>query len=76
MLDPEVDTTSPSGKAMVGIMAVVAELERELIRERTTAALRAKGERKGRRPNSTRPCADGLSARSRPAAPRSPSPGS
>jgi DNA invertase Pin-like site-specific DNA recombinase len=50
LLDPEVDTTSPAGRFMVGILAEVAALERELIRERTRQALRAKrqrGERQG-----------------------------
>lgn len=50
LLDPEVDTTSPAGRFMVGILAEVAALERELIRERTRAALAAKrqrGERTG-----------------------------
>jgi DNA invertase Pin-like site-specific DNA recombinase len=50
LLDPEVDTTSPAGRFMVGILAEVAALERELIRERTRAALAAKrqrGERQG-----------------------------
>jgi DNA invertase Pin-like site-specific DNA recombinase len=50
LLNPEVDTTSPAGRFMVGILCEVAALERELIRERTRAALRAKrqrGERQG-----------------------------
>jgi DNA invertase Pin-like site-specific DNA recombinase len=50
LLDPEVDTTSPAGRFMVGILCEVAALERELIRERTRAALAAKrqrGERQG-----------------------------
>src|SRR5215218_1052982 len=50
LLDPEVDTTSPAGRFMVGILVEVAALEREMIRERTRAALRAKrarGERQG-----------------------------
>ena len=50
LLDPEVDTTSPAGRFMVGILAEVAALERALIRQRTREALRAKrqrGERQG-----------------------------
>ena len=50
LLDPEVDTTSPAGRFMVGVLCEVAALERELIRERTRAALAAKrqrGERQG-----------------------------
>lgn len=44
------DMTSPYGKAMAHIMAALAELERDMIRERTKAALAAKmarGERVG-----------------------------
>ena len=50
ILDPECDTSSPAGRFMLGILAEVAALERELIRERTRAALHAKrqrGERQG-----------------------------
>jgi DNA invertase Pin-like site-specific DNA recombinase len=50
LLDPEVDTTTAAGRFMVGILCEVAALERELIRERTRAALAAKrqrGERQG-----------------------------
>lgn len=45
------DATTPMGKAMLGIMAVMAELERNNIRERTKAgvsAARARGARLGR----------------------------
>lgn len=47
------DTTTPSGRAMLGILAVFAELQREEIRDRTRVALRAKknkGEPVGRAP--------------------------
>jgi site-specific DNA recombinase len=36
------DTTSPTGRAMLGMLAVFAELQRAEIRERTRAKLRAK----------------------------------
>ena len=39
------DTSSPMGKAMLAISAVFAELERDLIRERTLAGLKAARER-------------------------------
>lgn len=47
------DTTSPTGRAMLGMLAVFAELQRAEIRERTRVALRrkaAKGEAVGRTP--------------------------
>lgn len=36
------DTTTPAGRAMLGMLAVFAELQRAEIRERTRTALRAK----------------------------------
>jgi DNA invertase Pin-like site-specific DNA recombinase len=48
----EIDTTTASGKLVFGIFAALAEFERELIRERTTAGLaaaRARGRQGGRR---------------------------
>ena len=48
-----IDTTTPSGKAMFGMMGVFAEFERSLIQERVKAGLqRAKtqGKRLGRPP--------------------------
>lgn len=47
------DTTSPAGRAMLGMLAVFAELQRAEIRERTRVALHAKqarGEAVGRAP--------------------------
>lgn len=50
-LTERVDTTGPMGKAMIHLLAVFAELERDLIRERTMAGIaraRERGERGGR----------------------------
>lgn len=47
----QIDTTTPSGKMMFGLFAVLAEFERELIVERTRAGLeaaRARGRNGGR----------------------------
>ena len=52
-LDLQIDTTTPQGKAMTHLLATFAELERDLIGERTKAALavrRAQGVRLGRPP--------------------------
>lgn len=51
VLDLAVDTTTPNGEAMAGMLAVFAQWERRLIGERTRAALavkRAEGVRLGR----------------------------
>ena len=48
---PGLDTTHPMGRAMFGMLAVFAEFEREMIRERTVAGLaraRAEGRKGGR----------------------------
>lgn len=50
----DLDTTSASGRLIIGIFATLAEFERELIRERTIAGLeaaRARGRLGGRRPS-------------------------
>jgi DNA invertase Pin-like site-specific DNA recombinase len=50
-LDEGVDTSTPNGRLVFGIMASLAEFERELIRERVRAGLdaaRARGKRLGR----------------------------
>lgn len=50
-LDVGVDTTTPSGEAMVGVLAVFAQFERRLIAQRTKDALaikKAEGVRLGR----------------------------
>ncbi len=51
-IQDNIDTTTPMGKAMFRMLAVLAELERDMIRERTKSGLeaaRARG-RKGGRP--------------------------
>lgn len=40
-LSDQLDTTTPSGKAMLGMLAVFAEFEKDLNRERTIAGLEA-----------------------------------
>ena len=50
-LTERVDTSGPMGKAMIHLLAVFAELERDLIRERTKAGIaraRERGEQGGR----------------------------
>ncbi|MEO6110679.1 MAG: recombinase family protein [Nitrospiraceae bacterium] len=47
-----IDTTTPAGKALFGVMGVFAEFERSMIQERVKAGIkrvRAKGQRWGRR---------------------------
>jgi DNA invertase Pin-like site-specific DNA recombinase len=48
-----IDTSTPTGKMMFGMLAVLAEFERDIIRERTIAGLeaaRARGRKGGRPP--------------------------
>jgi DNA invertase Pin-like site-specific DNA recombinase len=50
-----IDTTSPSGRLLFTMLAAVAEIERDMIRERTVAGMaraRAQGTRIGRPPGS------------------------
>jgi putative DNA-invertase from lambdoid prophage Rac len=50
-LTEALDLTTPAGRAMAGLLAIFAEFEREILRERTRAGLahaRAKGKRLGR----------------------------
>ncbi len=54
-LKENIDTTTPTGKLLFHIVGAMAEFERDIIRERTTAGLdaaRARG-RKGGRPKAT-----------------------
>ena len=54
VLDQAIDTTTSAGRAMFGMLAVFAELERDLIRERVIAGLqraKALGKRVGRPPS-------------------------
>lgn len=44
-LTERIDTSGPMGKAMIRLMAIFAELERDLIRERTLAGIRRARER-------------------------------
>ena len=44
------DTSTPSGRAMFGLLSVFAEFERAMIRERVLAGLRRTTKRSGRRP--------------------------
>lgn len=51
--DQGIDTSTPSGRFLFNVLGSVAELERDLIRERTVAGLAAakrRGKRLGRRP--------------------------
>jgi DNA invertase Pin-like site-specific DNA recombinase len=55
--DQEIDTKSPAGKLLFTVLGAVAELELELIRERTKDGLaraRAQGKRIGRPPDHTK----------------------
>ena len=52
-LQEAIDTTTPGGKLVFHVFAALAEFERDLIRERTTAGLaaaRARGRHGGRPP--------------------------
>jgi DNA invertase Pin-like site-specific DNA recombinase len=56
LLKQQLDTRTPSGKLMLGVLSSVAEFEREMIRERVRSGLartRAKGTRLGKAPTIT-----------------------
>jgi putative DNA-invertase from lambdoid prophage Rac len=55
-LTEALDLTTPAGRAMAGLLAVFAEFEREILRERVRAGLahaRQQGKRLGRPPSAT-----------------------
>lgn len=57
LLKQGIDSETPTGRAMLGMCSVFAELEREIIRERIHSGLaraRAKGRKLGRKPVSDR----------------------
>src|ERR1017187_4116229 len=57
LLKQGIDSETPTGRAMLGMCSVFAELEREIIRERIHSGLaraKAKGKKLGRRPVSSR----------------------
>jgi DNA invertase Pin-like site-specific DNA recombinase len=54
--DADADTTTPSGKLLLGILALIAEFENDIRRERQMdgiAKAKAKGTRFGRKPKAT-----------------------
>jgi len=58
LTQPELDTTSATGRLVFTILAAVAEMERELIRDRVREGMRhakARGKRIGRPPVTARP---------------------
>lgn len=58
LTQPELDTTSPTGRLVFTILAAVAEMERELIRDRVREGMRhaaRQGKRIGRPPVTARP---------------------
>jgi DNA invertase Pin-like site-specific DNA recombinase len=48
VLDQAIDTTTPSGRLLFHVLGAIAEFERDLIRERTAAGMRA-ARRRGKR---------------------------
>ena len=48
VLDQAIDTTTPSGRLLFNVLGSIAEFERDLIRERTVAGIRA-ARRRGKR---------------------------
>lgn len=60
-LTEALDLTTPAGRAMAGLLAIFAEFEREILRERTRAGLahaRENGKRLGRPPTAARHTAE------------------
>jgi putative DNA-invertase from lambdoid prophage Rac len=68
-LTEPLDLTTPAGRAMTGLLAIFAEFEREILRERTKAGLahaREKGKRLGRPATATVYAAEVRKLASRP----------
>lgn len=74
-LTEALDLTTPAGRAMAGLLAIFAEFEREILRERTRAGLahaRKNGKRLGRPPRPLMPPKSGNCTVPASANPRSP----
>jgi site-specific DNA recombinase len=68
-LSEKIDTTSAAGKMVFRLLAVLAEFERDLVSERTSAALqhkKARGERVGQIPFGYRLAVDGVTLEPEP----------
>ena len=60
-LTEAIDLTTPSGRALAGMLAVFAEFERDILRERVKAGIalaRGNGKRHGRPPTATNQAAE------------------
>jgi DNA invertase Pin-like site-specific DNA recombinase len=60
-LNEAIDLTTPSGRALTGMLAVFAEFERDIIRERVKAGIaqaREQGKRHGRPPTASKQSAE------------------
>jgi DNA invertase Pin-like site-specific DNA recombinase len=60
-LTEAIDLTTPSGRALAGMLAVFAEFERDILRERVKAGIaqaRENGKRHGRPPTATKQTAE------------------
>ncbi len=53
VLDHAIDTSTPTGRLLFNVLGVIAEFERDLVRERTAAGLAA-ARRRGRHPGRPR----------------------
>ena len=62
-LTEALDLTTPTGRAMAGMLAIFAEFEREILRERVRAGIaqaRKQGRPHGRPRTAARPTSDGV----------------